>query len=334
MIYFGFRLSVKEVQMGRGLTVLFAICVSALLLLTGCVSSGEYKARLAEIDAYKSDLAGLGKELTLERAAKERLVEELSSLTDRHEKLIGKYAVLEKDYALLEDRLDAKEGELTKEVVALDLKIRDLEASLTERGMEINLKEMRIKELESEIAGLTSEKEEAVSELKGTYEDLLEELKAEVRQGEITITRLKDQLSLSMVDKVLFDSGSAEVKKEGRKVLDRVGAILKKVSDKHIRVEGHTDDVPIGARLKERFPTNWELSTARATNVVRYLQEQVGIDPGRLVASGYSEYRPVASNDTPEGKSRNRRIEIVLIPPDIDRLTEGPQAPADEGDAP
>lgn len=320
--------------MRRGLIVLSAGVVSALFLFTGCVSSREYKARLAEIDAYRADLEGLGKELASERAAKGRLVEELSAMTDRHEKLIGKYAVLERDYGLLEDRLDKKEGELTKEVVALDLKMRELEASLAERGMEINLKEMRIKELESEMAGLTSEKEEAISELKDTYDDLLEELKAEVRQGEITITQLKDQLSLSMVDKVLFDSGSAEVKKEGRKVLARVGAILKKVPDKHIRVEGHTDDVPIGPRLKERFPTNWELSAARATNVVRYLQEQAGIDPGRLVASGYSEYRPVASNDTAEGKSRNRRIEIVLIPPDIDRLTEGQEAPANEVDAP
>jgi chemotaxis protein MotB len=306
---------VKEVLMKRGLMFLLS-CLGAAALFTGCVSSTEHKARLAEIDAYKSDIEGLGKELASERAEKARLVEELSVLTSRYEELTDRYSGLQ-------DRLETKESELITEVVALDLKIRNLEATLSDCKLESSLKEMRIEELQAEKEELAREREETVSELKGTYDDLLEELRAEVRQGEITITQLKDKLSLSMVDKILFDSGSAEVKAEGRKVLDRVGAILKKVTDKDIRVEGHTDDVPIGVKLRERFPTNWELSTARATNVVRYLQEKAGIDPERLAASGYSEYKPVASNETPEGQSRNRRIEIVLIPPDIDRVPEG-----------
>ncbi len=83
-------------------------------------------------------------------------------------------------------------------------------------------------------------------------------------------------------------------------------------------MEGHTDNVPIGPAIIDKFPTNWELSTARATTVVRYLQER-GVNPGYLSAEGYSEYRPVAPNDTEEGKSKNRRIEIVLIPLDVNR---------------
>jgi chemotaxis protein MotB len=306
--------------MKRGLMFLLS-CLGAAAMFTGCVSSTEHKARLAEIDAYKGDIEGLGKELASERAEKARLVEELSALTSRYEDLTDRYSGLQ-------DRLEAKASELTTEVVALDLKIRNLEATLSDCRLESSLKGMRIEELQAEKEELAREREETVSELKGTYDDLLEELREEVRQGEVTITQLKDKLSLSMVDKILFDSGSAEVKAEGRKVLDRVGAILKKVTDKDIRVEGHTDDVPIGVKLRERFPTNWELSAARATNVVRYLQERAGIDPERLAASGYSEYRPVASNETPKGQSRNRRIEIVLIPPDIDRVPEGGTAPS------
>jgi len=93
-----------------------------------------------------------------------------------------------------------------------------------------------------------------------------------------------------------------------------VGKILKSTTDKIIRVEGHTDNVPIHPRLQKQFPTNWELSTTRATNVVRFLQEEVGIEGLRLQAVGMAEYRPVASNATSAGRSQNRRIEIALLP--------------------
>jgi chemotaxis protein MotB len=119
---------------------------------------------------------------------------------------------------------------------------------------------------------------------------------------------------MTMVDKILFPSGSADVSKGGKQVLDKVIAILKDIKDKRIQVEGHTDNVRIVSAIKTKYPTNWELSTARATQVVRYLQEAGGIDPKQLSAIGYAEYQPVALNDTDEGKAKNRRIEIVLLP--------------------
>ena len=100
----------------------------------------------------------------------------------------------------------------------------------------------------------------------------------------------------------------------GLEILKKVGDILKNARDKQIRIEGHTDNVPIGAALAAKFPTNWELSTARATVVARYFQEKVGIPPQQLAPTGFAEYRPVASNDTPEGRAQNRRIEIILAP--------------------
>jgi chemotaxis protein MotB len=119
---------------------------------------------------------------------------------------------------------------------------------------------------------------------------------------------------MTMVDKILFPSGSADISKEGKIVLDKVVDILKDVKDKRIQVEGHTDNVRIYSAFKTRYPTNWELSTGRATQVVRYLQEHGGIAPQVLSATGYSEYQPVAPNDTDDGKAKNRRIEIVLLP--------------------
>jgi chemotaxis protein MotB len=89
---------------------------------------------------------------------------------------------------------------------------------------------------------------------------------------------------------------------------------VKNTEKKVIRVEGHTDNVPVSSRLAEKFPTNWELSTARATNVVRFLQDKVGIAPARLEAVGMSEFHPVATNKTLVGRSQNRRIEIALLP--------------------
>jgi len=94
----------------------------------------------------------------------------------------------------------------------------------------------------------------------------------------------------------------------------KVGAALKAIQDKAIRVEGHTDNVPIATSLQDRFASNWELSTARATAVVRYLQDKAGIAPDHLIAAGYGEFRPIAPNTTPEGRTQNRRIEIVLVP--------------------
>jgi chemotaxis protein MotB len=138
-------------------------------------------------------------------------------------------------------------------------------------------------------------------------------MKTEISKGQVTISELKGKLTVNMVDSILFDSGKAEVKQGGLEVLRKVISILKDVTDKSIRIEGHTDNVQIIGALAKRYPTNWELSSARAINVARYLQEQ-GIDPGLLSAVAYGEWKPVGDNDTQEGKAKNRRIEIILVP--------------------
>lgn len=159
-----------------------------------------------------------------------------------------------------------------------------------------------------------AEKAAELEKATATYEDLQKKLEKEIQEGKIQITEMKNRLTMTMVDKILFPSGSADVSREGKNVLDKVISILKDVKDKRIQVEGHTDNVRIFSSIKAKYPTNWELSTARATQVVRYLQEDGGIDARRLSATGYSEFQPVAANDTDEGKAKNRRIEIVLLP--------------------
>jgi len=174
-------------------------------------------------------------------------------------------------------------------------------------------------QLDTQVAAASRQKEAEIGALRTTYDELVRDMQAEIAQGQIQITRLADRLSVSMVDKILFPSGEADITPAGLRVLHRVGNVLKTTQGKVIRVEGHTDNVVISQRLKGTFPTNWELSTARASNVVRFLQDSVGIDPERLQAVGLSQYHPIASNTTASGRSQNRRIEIALLPMETGR---------------
>jgi chemotaxis protein MotB len=131
---------------------------------------------------------------------------------------------------------------------------------------------------------------------------------------------------VNLVDKVLFDSGSAEIRKEGQDALAKVADVLKNYPEKGILVEGHTDNVPVRGALKSRYPSNWELSAARATTVARFLSEK-GVTPARVSAIGFGEYRPVAANDTPDGKRQNRRIEISMLKASIEKVPMAPAGP-------
>lgn len=145
-----------------------------------------------------------------------------------------------------------------------------------------------------------------------TYLALQKQLQAEIQADQVQIKQLQGRLTVTLVDEILFSSGSAEMHASGRATLDKIVGSLQQANGKRIVIEGYTDNTPIGAGLRARYPSNWELSTARACDVVRYLQAQ-GIDPTRLEAAGFGEYQPVAPNDTASGRSRNRRIDIVLL---------------------
>lgn len=170
-------------------------------------------------------------------------------------------------------------------------------------------------------------KEEEIRRLTKTQEELSRSLQDEIAKGNITIQQVRDRLTINMVDRVLFDSGQAQVKPAGLKVLKQVSDVLNKITDKQIRIEGHTDNVPISTKLQDRFKTNWELSTARATTVVRYLIDQGGVQPQALSAVGYADTHPIAGNDSEAGRSSNRRIEIVLYPKDLSQITGSLSSP-------
>lgn len=198
----------------------------------------------------------------------------------------------------------------------LQAQVKSLTADVASLKKEQELTRMEKEALQAKVDELTqkAEKAEKLEKATQTYQDLTKKLEKEIQEGQVQISEMKNRLTMTMLDKIIFPSGSAEISKDGKKVLDKVVSILKDIKDKRIQIEGHTDNVPIVSSLKKRFPTNWELSTGRATEVVRYLQENGGIDPHLLSATGYAEFMPVAPNDTEEGKHKNRRIEIVLLP--------------------
>ena len=163
-------------------------------------------------------------------------------------------------------------------------------------------------------------KKKSVIQLQGQVIQLLDDtkktietsLKDQIAAQEIEVVEEDDKLKVIFVDKILFDSGSAKINDRGMELLQVMAGPLKNNKDQNIVVEGHTDNIPLSPGLKKRFPSNWELSTARAAAVVRFFQEQAEIEPERLSARGYSFYRPVASNTSDEGRRQNRRIEIIL----------------------
>jgi len=215
--------------------------------------------------------------------------------------------------------------------LALSESSRQLAAAQQEaaslRGRVADLETIRDQLLRSstELQGQVARKEAELLALHSTQSEIVEGLKKEIADQQVQVEQIKDRLRVEMVDEVLFDSGEATLKPGGVEVLKKVGAALKKVVDRPIEVQGHTDNVPIRGALARRFPTNWELSSARSLNVARFLQEQAGLDPARLSAVAFSEYQPRASNDTDEGRRKNRRIEILLGPViSEDRKAEAP----------
>lgn len=213
-------------------------------------------------------------------------------------------------YVELETSSNATQAQLEEDKKGLQAQIDKLQSE--NKGLLESIEGLKL-ELKQEKMAI-QQKEEEISEIDRTRQEIETSLKKQILQKDIKIEEFEGKLKVTFVDKILFDSGSVTIKQIGQEVLLRLADSFRDNEAQNIVIEGHTDDVQIGSVLQERFPTNWELSTARATAVVRFFQEKGDIEPERLTASGFSFYRPVDSNETEEGRKQNRRIEIILIP--------------------
>jgi chemotaxis protein MotB len=191
----------------------------------------------------------------------------------------------------------------------LRAKLDDAKISLASAQDQIQKDKDQLASLQSKVADLEQEKAQAAQMAKS----LEDEMRSDLESKDVTISNLKGKLTVNILDRVMFDSGEAILKPDGEAVMRKVAAILAGHPTLKIHVIGHTDNVPI----RNRFASNWELSTARALAAVHFLTEKAGVDPRRVGAVGYGEYRPLADNATAEGRARNRRIAITILPDEL-----------------
>ncbi len=260
-----------------------------------------------------------------------------SQVTDVEAKLADSEATNEKlngvinSYERKIQNLEAQNEEQVAQTEELEDYRRELEESILELEDEIQQLSQSIGIAEQENADLTEQKDAMYSLVKDYQKDLettktqsdkareqqqdfITSLRSQLESDQVKIEELENRVAVRLDERLLFDSGKSHIKASGFKVLDKIGAVLKKISDKHIQVEGHTDNVKIGPSLRRRYPTNWELSVARATSVARYLIDAVKISPERISSAGYGQFQPIADNKTPEGRQANRRVEFALVP--------------------
>jgi len=296
-------------------------------LLISKENSSELNEKVAQLT---DEIASLSEKL---REREGRLTE-LEKAQSRISKLEDALRVKDQKIAELQEELSVVRGDLEKErkaeealsaelnarqamVAELQEELRDSESRILALEQENRRQQVQVDELRDQLRDLKGEKasvESKVDKLQSTYDALISDLKEQIEKREVTIEAFEERLSVSFVDRILFDFGKATITREGKDVLEKVGGILKDVQDKRIRVIGHTDDVPILPEYRYLFRSNWELSAARAAAVVRHFERETGLDPRNLEAVGRSFYHPVASNETADGRSQNRRVEITIAP--------------------
>ena len=283
-------------------------------LAAGCVSKGTFDLKANEAAQLSQNLIDANTRIGNLEEQKQELEAVTSELNAKLIALLKKNSELQQ--TLMNDRADKDRQQQTfsSRKEQMQQQLEDLNQNNSQLLTSIAQLQQENKHLAEQIETERKIREEKLTKLQSTYDQLVGALEQEIQRGELTITNLKGQLSVNLPNKILFDSGKTQVRVEGKKVLRSLGDIMTKFPDKALQVEGHTDNVQISSRLKETYPTNWELSTARANSVVHVLQDEVGMPGERLIAAGYSEYRPIADNTTEEGRAFNRRIQIQLVP--------------------
>ncbi len=292
-------------------------------MLAGCVTKSTHVATLTELEQAQKALTKTAGEF---EAYKKQATGQIAGLEADKTKLSNDLLSAKTVSANTQGDLDRTTANLNQALASrkeMEAKANDLEQRLQAEKATVTRLQQGGEALAAEKERLEKEraaKEAEIERLTRTQQELSKSLQAEIERGDITIKQVRDRLTINMVEKVLFNSGQAQVKPAGLKILTQVSDVLKNVTDKQIRIEGHTDNVPIGLKIRDKFPTNWELSTARATNVVRFFIDRGGVSRESLEAVGFADTRPVAGNDTEDGRTENRRIEIVLYPRDLSQV--------------
>ena len=179
---------------------------------------------------------------------------------------------------------------------------------------ELEAKDQEIAELQSRVSSLEGDLATETERANQLNSDLDVALAEYQQKEQVLLEKIDNKSVITVSDAMMFSSGNVQLTQTATGLLDRVVEVLGNYPDREIRIEGHTDNVGIALEFQDRFKSNWELSTARATSVLHYLRRRHDLVAERLAAVGYGEYRPVADNSTPEGRSANRRVVIEVGP--------------------
>ena len=301
---------------------IFFLSLLCGIFFTSCVSSKVHKDLQSQYDAaqvknkklsddlratkskYEGELTDLRSDFNKLSAERDGLKKELELLNDKYEDLKNSYDALDANSSSALSENSKRNRELLLALEEKEKKLTSEQERLTKLQKDLAARSKRIEELE----GLIAAKDAKMNALKTAVSNALTNFEG---KG-LTVEQRDGKVYVSMENKLLFSSGSWTVNAEGKKAVQQLGSVLAQNPDIAVLIEGHTDNVPYGGN--GQLTDNWDLSTKRATSIVHILRENSGIDPQNLTAAGRGEFAPVASNATAEGKSKNRRIEVILTP--------------------
>lgn len=299
-----------------------AVALLTLFLFSSCVSSKVHKELQSQYDSLETRNQKLSNEL---RDTRNKGEKDLATLQEEHNRLKAEKEKLQSDLVTTRENLesltrsyDALEANSSSALAENSRQNRELLAELEEKGKALTTEQARLEKLQKDLAarsqrvdeleGLIAAKDAKMNALKTAVSNALTNFEG---KG-LTVEQRDGKVYVSMENKLLFSSGSWAVNTEGRKAVQQLGQVLAQNPDIAVLIEGHTDNVPYGGT--GQLTDNWDLSTKRATSIVQILRENSGIDASNLTAAGRGEYAPIASNQTAEGKAKNRRIEVILTP--------------------
>jgi len=292
---------------------LVAILVGQIVSI-GCVSKDKFDSALQDAQSAHAAVAGCQDREKAQEAELARLRDELNTAQTRMQECEQKLSDASTAAHNVQAQLDEATAINAKLRAELERLGKNVDQMLQEKGTlskALDDAKTRLEELRKAQAAA-----EARAQL---FQQFVQKFKKMIDAGELKIVTRNGRLVLQLSNDVLFDSGQTVLKPAGKDALVQIAQVLKTVAGRKFQVAGNTDDVPIQTA---RFPSNWELSTARAVEVVKLLVAK-GVDPKSLSAAGYGEFDPVASNDVPDGRAKNRRIEITLQP-NLDELVAAP----------
>jgi chemotaxis protein MotB len=277
----------------------FALTVAGTVLTGACVSTGTFDKKVAALQQVTADHDKAA------AAREQALKAQIADLERKNADLDAKLKAAQDERDRTRKSLDdttALAGELKKRLEKLGQNVDRLASEKGELSRTLEDAKARLEELRKQ--------QLAADARAATFRKLVEKFRAMIDAGQLKVVVRDGRMIIALESDVLFDSGKTAIKPAGQTALASVAHVLAGITDRKYQVAGHTDNVPIHTA---RFPSNWELSTARAVEVANFLIAS-GMQPAQLSAAGYGEFDPVAPNDTPENRAHNRRIEIVLQP--------------------